>query len=167
MPTFNSHIANILASHWRISPIFRYLTGAPLTIVTGVDRALDDNTATQRPNQIAPHVYAGGFLNYLNAGAFAQPAIGTLGNMGTYSVHGPGLFEVDAALSRLFVVRERKTLEVRAEAYNLPNFFLRGNPGAALSANTFGQITTVFNSGYATSGGGGPRVLQLAAKFNF
>ncbi|HLI84426.1 MAG TPA: carboxypeptidase regulatory-like domain-containing protein [Bryobacteraceae bacterium] len=167
MPRFNSHVANMLASHWRISPIFRYLTGAPMTITTGVDRALDDNTATQRPNQIAPNVYAGGFLNYLNPAAFSQPAIGSLGNMGTYNVFGPGLFEVDAALSRLFTVRERKTLEVRAEAYNLPNFFLRGNPTTTLSSNTFGQITQVFNTGYATSGGGGPRVLQFAAKFNF
>ena len=168
VPRFSNHIANMLASHWRISPIFRYLTGAPLTIVTGVDRALDDNTVTQRPNQIANNVYTGGFLNYLSSAAFAQPAVGSLGNMGTYSVYGPGLFEVDAALSRLFTIKERKTLEIRGEAYNLPNFFLRGNPGTAVSAtNLFGQITSVYNSGYATSGGGGPRVLQLAAKFNF
>jgi len=165
--SFNNHIARMLATGWRISPIFRYLTGAPLTIVTGVDRALDDNTATQRPNQVLPNPYGNTFLGYLNPAAFAQPAIGTLGNMGTFNVFGPGLFEVDAALSRVFPIHERKTLEIRGEAYNLPNFFLRGNPGTALSAATFGQITSVYNSGYAISGGGGPRVMQLAAKFVF
>ena len=165
--SLNNHIARVLATGWRISPIFRYLTGAPFTITTGIDRALDDNTATQRPNQIAPNVYGSSFLGYLNPLAFAQPAIGTLGNMGTYNVFGPGLFEVDVALSRVFPIRERKTIEIRGEAYNLPNFFQRGNPGTGLSSNTFGQITSVYNSSYAVSGGGGPRVLQLAAKFVF
>jgi len=88
--------------------------------------------------------------------------------MGTYNVFGPGLFEVDTALSRVFRIQEKKSLEVRGEAYNLPNFFLRGNPGTLLSAlTTFGQVTSVFNPNYALSGGGGPRVLQLAAKFVF
>jgi hypothetical protein len=160
IPSFTNHAARLLARGWRISPIFRYLTGAPLTITTGVDRALNDNTTTQRPNQILPNVYAGGFLNYLNPLAFAQPALGTLGNMGNYDVYGPSLFEVDLALSRVFPICERKTLEIRGEAYNLPNFFQRGNPGTLLSTSTFGQITSVYNPSYATSGDGGPRVLH-------
>lgn len=167
LPTFSNRAVRLLATGWRISPIFRYLTGSPLTITTGIDRALNDNTTTQRPNQILPNVYAGGFLNYLNARAFAQPDLGTLGNMGTYDVRGPGLFEVDTALSRVFKIQERKSLEIRGEAYNLPNFFLRGNPGTLLSTPTFGQITQVYNAGYALSGGGGPRVLQFAMKFTF
>jgi hypothetical protein len=171
LPRFENHAARILATGWRISPIFRYLTGQPITITTGVDRALSDNTATQRPNQVLPDVYAHGFLNYLNPAAFTQPALGTLGNMGTYNVFGPGLFEVDAALSRVFRMQEKKSLEVRGEAYNLPNFFLRGVPAVGFSTlstlTTFGQITSVYNPNYALSGGGGPRVLQFAAKFVF
>ncbi|HJT89217.1 MAG TPA: hypothetical protein VJ732_15220, partial [Bryobacteraceae bacterium] len=172
LPTFSNRAARLLATGWRISPIFRYLTGSALTVTTGVDRALNDNTTTQRPNQILPDVYAHGFLNYLNPLAFAQPALGSLGNMGTYDVRAPGIFEVDTALSRVFKIQERKSLEIRGEAYNLPNFFLRGNPntggpGQGLSTPTFGQITQVYNPGYALSGGGGPRVLQFAMKFTF
>ena len=78
--------------------------------------------------------------------------------MGTYDVFGPGMFEVDAGLSRVFPIVERTRLEIRAEAFNLPNFFLRGNPGTALSnTSTFGQITSALN----------PRVVQFAAKFIF
>ena len=167
IPSFTNHAARILATGWRISPIFRYLTGSPLTITTGIDRALNDNTATQRPNQILPNVYGSTYLGYLNAAAFQQPALGSLGNMGTYSVFGPGLFEVDTSLSRLFKIRERKSLEIRGEAYNLPNFFQRGNPGTLLSTPTFGQVTQVYNPSYALSGGGGPRVIQLAMKLTF
>jgi hypothetical protein len=67
----------------------------------------------------------------------------------------------------VFKIRERKSLEVRGEAYNLPNFFLRGNPGTLVSTPTFGQVTQVYNANYALSGGGGPRVLQFAMKFVF
>ena len=119
---------------------------------------LSDNTATQRANQVLPNVYTGGFLNYLNPAAFAEPALGTLGNMGTYNVFGPGQLEIDTALSRVFPIYEHTRLEVRAEAFNLPNFFLRGNPGTSVSNTaTLGQITTAIN----------PRVLQFAAKITF
>jgi carboxypeptidase family protein/TonB-dependent receptor-like protein len=172
IPNFTNHAARVLASGWRISPIFRYLTGTPLTVTTGVDRRLNNNTTTQRPNQVLTDPYAHGLLNYLNPLAFSQPALGTLGNLGTYNVYGPGLFEIDTSLSRVFKIQERKSIEIRGEAYNLPNFFLRGNPnaggpGQGLSTPTFGQITQVYNPGYALSGGGGPRVLQFAMKFNF
>jgi hypothetical protein len=171
VPRFENRTARLLASGWRISPIFRYLTGAPLLISTGVDRALNDNTATQRPNLLQPNAVhqtgPGSFLNYLNKAAFAQPAFGTLGSLGTYNVFGPGVLEIDTALSRLFPVTEKKSFEIRAEAFNLPNFFLRGNPTTSLIAPIFGQVTQVFNPNYALGGGGGPRVLQFAAKFSF
>ena len=171
VPRFENRMTRILASGWQVSPIFRYLTGAPLLITTGVDRALDLNTATQRPNLVNPgtvvNTGSGSFLNYLNRGAFAQPAFGTLGNLGTYNIYGPGVLEIDTALSRVFPIVEHKTLEIRAEAFNLPNFFLRGNPTTTLIAPIFGQITQVFNTSYALGGGGGPRVLQFAAKFVF
>jgi hypothetical protein len=158
LPRMENRMARAAITGWRISPIFRYLTGAPLLVTTGVDRVLSDNTATQRPNQVLPSVYTGGFLNYLNPGAFAQPALGTLGNMGTYDVFGPGTLEIDTAVSRVFPIRERMKLEMRAEAFNLPNFFLRGNPNTGLSNTaTFGTITTAIN----------PRVLQFAAKITF
>ena len=32
--------------------------------------------------------------------------------MGTCSVYGPGLFEVDTALSRVFKIQKRKSLEI-------------------------------------------------------
>ena len=158
LPRFSNNIARVLASDWRISPIFQYRTGQALTIVTGVDRNLLGNTATQRPNQVVGNVYAGGFLNYLNPVAFQQPALATFGNMGTYDIRGPGQFQVSAGVSRVFPIRERIRLEIRGEAFNLPNFFLRGNPGASLSnAATFGQITSAAN----------PRILQFAGKIMF
>jgi hypothetical protein len=153
-----NNIAKALTGNWRVSGIYRYVTGPALQPGTGTDQVLNGNTATQRPNQIASNVYGGGFLtNYLNPAAFAEPALGTFGNMGTYSLRGPGTGQLDAGVARAFRVWEQRSLEIRAEAFNLPNNFLRGQPSASVSSNTFGQITSAIN----------PRVLQIAAKFVF
>jgi hypothetical protein len=49
------------------------------------------------------------------------------------------------------------SLQIRAEAFNLPNHVNFNNPTAALNSNLFGIITTA----------GDPRIVQLAAKFLF
>jgi hypothetical protein len=64
---------------------------------------------------------------------------------------------VDASLSRIFRIRERKTLEFRADAFNLPNHTRLGNPSTSLSSNTFGKINTAAD----------PRIMQFALKYVF
>src|SRR5207245_11280187 len=82
-----------------------------------------------------------------------QPALGTIGNIGTFNLRGPDFWQFDMALSRIFHVRENQNLEFRAEGFNVTNGLRRGNPGATsaapfistnnpLNANTFGQINT-------------------------
>ena len=96
------------------------LYGSYLTIGTGVDRSLT-GIGGQRANQILADPYgdksAGPFTNYLNLAAFAQPNLGTLGNMGRNNVIGPGTWQFDMSLSREFQIRENQKLEFRAEAY--------------------------------------------------
>jgi hypothetical protein len=94
---------------------------------------------------------------YLNPAAFAQPAIGTYGNMSPLNIHGPRTWQFDTSLSRVFKVRESQTLEFRAEAYNLTNSFRPGNPNVTLNNSLFGQIRTSDD----------PRILQFALKYVF
>ena len=115
-------------------------------------------------NQVSTSYYAdqsinpaNGGIRFLDPNAFAQPAIGTFGNMQRNLVRGPGFKNVDAGLSRTFNVGGTKSVEARIEAFNLFNWFELGNPSTNFSAATFGQITSALS----------PRVLQLAAKFNF
>jgi hypothetical protein len=61
------------------------------------------------------------------------------------------------AVSREFKVRERFSLYMRAEAFNVlnhPNFM---PPNANISSSNFGQINTAFD----------PRILQAAVKLMF
>jgi hypothetical protein len=60
-------------------------------------------------------------------------------------------------LSRLFPIRERQKLELRAEAFNLLNRLNPSNPTATLNSATFGKILAASD----------PRVVQLALKLVF
>jgi hypothetical protein len=78
--------------------------------------------------------------------------------MGVYKVLGPKFFQFDMALVREFRVREAKTLQFRAEAFNVLNNVRFNNPGVTETvASTFGNITSAQD----------PRILQLAMKFIF
>src|SRR6058998_2059763 len=54
-------------------------------------------------------------------------------------------------------LKERYTVEVRAEVFNLSNTPPRGSPNTVLGSPGFGSITFA----------GDPRVIQLAAKMHF
>ncbi|HEX4134815.1 MAG TPA: carboxypeptidase regulatory-like domain-containing protein [Bryobacteraceae bacterium] len=171
-PKFNNRAVNLVASGWSVSAIYRYSSGAPLTIGSGLDQALVGfnaaNPSGERPNQIladTASLYQGAAcanlapcVSWLNSAAFAQPALGTFGNMGVYNILGPKFFQFDMAAVREFRVRERENLQFRVEAFNVFNNVRFMNPGTTLSAaSTFGEITAAQD----------PRIMQLAMKFTF
>ena len=80
--------------------------------------------------------------NYLNTAAFAQPALGTLGNMGAANVRGSGYWGLDVSLVRSFQPREAQRLEFRVEAFNLTNSLRMNDPTVAFNSSLFGKITT-------------------------
>jgi hypothetical protein len=161
-PRFNNNALRIVATGWRLSGIYRIASGAPLTVTTSIDRQLS-GTSNQRPNQLMLDAYGDGSLaNFLNPKAFALPALSTLGNMSPFTVRGPNLWGLDIALSRVFAIRERQSLEVRGEAFNLTNSLHPGNPNTVLNQNTFGRILAT-----APGSAGDPRIMQFAMKYVF
>jgi hypothetical protein len=76
---------------------------------------------------------------------------------------------LNLALSRTFPIGEKRTIQLRAEAFNLPNH-LNATFGAGgsitLNSSNFGQMTQDIsgNSGLIA---GDYRVVQLAMKFVF
>ena len=164
-PQFANPTLRKLATGWRLSGIYKFLTGNSLTILSGQDRTLS-GVANQRAQQILQNPYGNKSLtNYLNPAAFTQPTIGTLGNMGPRNVQGPSTWQFDVSLSRAFRIRETQRLEVRAEGYNVTNSLRPGDFSNAafvtaftnLSSNTFGQINTSMD----------PRIMQFALKYVF
>ena len=152
---------------WKVAASMVAQTGGPLTVTTGVDRALTGNAAIQRVNQVLEDAYLPnkGQTGWFNPAAFAQPAIGSFGNMGALALRGPGAFTVNTALSRAFKIHERHTIEVRGEAFNLLNWVNVYNPVTSLSATNFGLIVpTAAGFGSAATD---PRIVQFALKYVF
>lgn len=167
-PHYSSRPLQWIAGDWQLAPIVGLHTGSYFTITSGVDNALNGITG-QRPNQVLsqPYCFPETIHCFLNRAAFATPAAGTLGNLGVNNLEGPGYFDVDLALSRRFFVKERQSVEIRAEVFNLQNRanFLNpstpglvgGASGSALNSSNFGQILSDVS----------PRIMQFALKYVF
>jgi hypothetical protein len=176
-PKLRGNVFKLIASEWKLSSSYRYLSGAFLTVTTGVDYALN-GSAVERPNLLLPNPLATNpaatcgttapCQAWLNRDAFSTSVpFGTFGNLGRSSVPGPNTWEIDTAVSRIFPVREKQSVEIRWEAFNLTNSFrscigcvgglLGGTSVTARNSPQFGQITVA----------DAPRIMQLAAKFVF
>jgi hypothetical protein len=64
---------------------------------------------------------------------------------------------MDVALNKKFVVSEGKTFSIRADAVNILNTPVWGNPNTAINNNNFGKITTA----------GGARTVTISARIDF
>jgi hypothetical protein len=152
---------------WRVVGGLRAITGPWMTVLTGLDRAQNGQIGTQRVNQVLADPYGdksinpvSGGIRWLNPQAFAQPSLGTFGDMPRNSVRGPGYKNVDITVSRVFRLAGTTGLEVRVEAFNVFNWVNYGLPGLTLNNTaTFGQITSILNQSQ--------RIMQLAVKYSF
>ena len=81
----------------------------------------------------------------------------TYGTLPRNAFRGPGATNVDIAIAKKFRIRERATLELRGDAFNVFNHTQFGNPDTGISDLTFGQITTTAD----------PRILQVALHLMF
>jgi len=93
------------------------------------------------------------------------------GNSGVGIVRGPGQHNLDAAVERVFPVREGSSFRFRAEFFNVTNTPQFGNPNTSLgygdptlpnpaASASFGKI-------FSEADGPHPRIVQFAAKYLF
>jgi hypothetical protein len=186
-PKFATAMIRHLASGWQAALAVRYQSAIRLTVTDTADTSLNA-VANQRPNLVMADPYApnkGGpcpskapCVSWLNVKAFALPVEGTLGNMSPGEITGPSFSDISMSLSRTFQLRERLRMDIRGDAFNLPNSMRPGgtNPSqgnfiqpvnvtsaagagttGAYGTSIFGTITNAFD----------PRILQFSLKFIF
>jgi len=172
LPRFSNNSLRTVITGWQLAGIYRFSSGTPLAIQDGTDRELT-GINHQRPNLVFPdQIYTGkscAACQYLNPAAFAPQPLGTVGNLGWNSIVGPRFWGLDMALSRNFQIREKQSVQFRADAFNLTNSFIpsitpTANPISSavpafvnVSNNLFGQILSAQPT----------RKLQFALKYTF
>jgi hypothetical protein len=155
-----------LAEGWSISPIVNLQTGSPFSpIVSTADPSSLETL--DRPNVVLGQsltVPNPSPAQWLNKAAFVGAPAGAFGNAGRNILTAPGFENIDFAISKNTAVKERVSLQFRAEAFNIfnhPNF---GQPSNSFTAANFGQILST----RSTRGDlGSSRQLQLGMKLIF
>ncbi len=155
---------------WALSGIASASSGRPLDIL--VDRSPEDLpdavTRNQRPDLVpGVSIYPAHqtINNWFNPAAFAVPAPGTWGTLGRNVGRGPGYYEIDTALEKSMPITEQLALKFRAEAFNVLNHPIYGDPNTDFSSSSFGVITSPLNTG--ATGIGTPRRLQFMLRLEF
>ncbi len=163
-----------IAGGWQITGILTLMTGQALNI-SAPNATLNAPGNSNNPNYLGSGALPGtGEVNFRATGrnqptwfdttVFQAPAANTFGNIGRNAFTGPGFVNVDLSLFRRFQVRERFTLEFRAESYNFTNTPQYPNPDGGFGNATFGQIT---NAGIGSSADGGSRQIQFGFRLLF
>lgn len=110
-----------------------------------------------------------------NVDAFTVPPTGVFGTAGRNILRGPGFGQVDLSFGKNTRISERTSLQLRLEIFNIFNRTNFADPSGGYSCdNTVGvcanfgeSIATVGNQLGGLLGFGGPRQIQLSARFNF
>jgi hypothetical protein len=125
---------------WQLSGVTTFETGIPFSVVSAASPngiGVNDNAGVangvgisaypdrigdpygHRPSVPSSNANFGPLL--LNPGAFAAPRGLTFGDAGRNSLNNPSRWNFDSALLKHFQIKERATVEFRAEAFNVFN----------------------------------------------
>jgi len=134
--------------------------GATLDINRGVSGSQRANVVAGVPISVAnPNT-----TEWFNTAAFCAPGPGctsaggaTFGDAGRYFIQGPAQFTFDSAISKSFVIKESRALELRLQATNIFNTPYFSGLNTTVNSITFGQITNVSNM----------RRVTMVARFRF
>jgi hypothetical protein len=172
-------VAKALLDGWSVTGIFNARTGTPFTIFDGTNANLSSPRLVAS-GPLSVNVTPTGnanFFNYINlagqpVGAFGNAVCGGCSDFGPYPANmttrnqfrGPGLWNLDAGLSRNVKLTERYSLQLRAEMFNALNHAnLYIAPGTQdVSSGFVGAVKGVTPNGNIER-----RNVQLALKFIF
>jgi hypothetical protein len=167
-------VARAIVSHWTLSGLVSFTSGAPLSLVGSACNAggiLGTCFPNYNPafsgsvringNYGDGNVTGGTPTAYLDRNAFVAPAAYTVGNVprtGVCGLNAPFNSSIDMSLRREFALREHWKLAIQADAFNVNNTVRFGAPATNPDQASFGTITSQGNK---------PRALQLNARITF
>src|SRR5579885_47588 len=139
--TSNAFLSRVVGG-WELDGISTLESGFPfsLTLNQGVNHG-----APSWPDRICSGTLANPDpSHWFNTACFVAPPPDTYGNVARGVLRGPGLVDFDVSLAKNPKIRERFTLQFRADAFNLfntPSFSVAGI-NTAIGSPTAGRITS-------------------------
>lgn len=178
----SSGFVNQLVSGFEFSPTVVVQSGLPFTMSTAGCGSLLPGSAPcyvdGSPSNLK-HVYSGfpgaGLREFQDvapaghtvcdtpSGGFTCAPLDTIGNSGRNTSFGPNFYNVDMSAMKNFTIRDRYTLQLRADAYNGFNHINFGSPNGTIDQSSAGSIS----SGAGPGGTANPRQMQFTARLQF
>ncbi|MGH9325796.1 MAG: TonB-dependent receptor domain-containing protein [Terriglobia bacterium] len=153
---------NGLVGNWQFSGILSGNTGVPTDVMLDFD---NENIGaagrvTEFPNLVGNPVLANPTpQEWFDPAAYQLPAFGTRGYAGRHAIFSDGELNWDTSLSKQFpLFRESRSLQFRADFFNLPNAHSFGLPNPFYDTPGFGSVSTVLENG---------RQIQVSLEFHF
>ncbi len=129
---------------WKMAANVEIMSGTPvaLAVTPNLENSLGGSSRPNRVPGVDSSVSNPSPSAWFNTAAFAAPPPYTIGNESRTdpSLRNPAWHYLDLALSKNFSIRERASIEFRAEAYNLTNTANFGDAVRTLGVPTFGEI---------------------------
>jgi len=165
-----------LAGGWELTGIATFEAGPPYSVTMGVDTAFVGGAAASFPNLAGPLVHADVRQSngiYLTPANFTAPPFGTFGELPRNAFHGPGVNNFDLGILKNTELRERLSMQLRAEFFNAWNHaqfaFAGGSLATSIAApSTSGGMPVIVYaapSQFGRATARDPRVVQLGLKF--
>jgi hypothetical protein len=149
---------------WQINGILTLMTGLPMTFAAN-GNSLNTPGAAQTADQVAPvtilygiNTVAKGGGPWFSQASMVQPTGVRFGSSGRNTLSGPGFFNADLSLFKIFNFTEKIKMEIRVESFSVTNTPQFQRPNTDVSNSNYGYITAV---------DGGGRGMQLGAKISF
>uniref|UniRef100_Q024C2 Cna B domain protein n=1 Tax=Solibacter usitatus (strain Ellin6076) TaxID=234267 RepID=Q024C2_SOLUE len=169
----NHGVIGYIVGGFQIGGTLSRFSGLPFTL--GSSSSVNAGGQGQTASQINPVVQILGGHDpntpYFDGTAFTNPPAGTLGSTGRNLLRGPGFFNVDENVSRIFSFKDGKVkLQLVGEAFNLTNTPSFSTPNATFAAPTLNSDGTVKSYGnYSVISGtvSTARQLQVGAYVRF
>lgn len=132
-------LLNTVLGGWQISGLYRFVAGAPLTLV--VPGGTLGNGVNARPDIVgAPHLANPSAALWFNPNAFARPPLYQFGNSAPGVITGPAVHVLDSSFMKNFKFAEQRYVQFRWEMFNAYNHVNLGTPILNIGQANTGQI---------------------------
>jgi len=155
-------VTNYVLGGWQLNAIATMGSGRPLLMEVANNTSYSFGGG-QHPDSVpgvSQKVSDKSRFEWFNTNAYALPAPYTFGNMARTmtAVRQDWTRNLDLSLFKNFSIKEKATIQLRAEAFNFTNSVIFSSPGTVIGRSDFGIVNGQDN---------GPRVIQMAMKLTF